>query len=88
MRVPLTKKLSTVIDGVDLSAHEAGDVFDLTWLEARLLLAEGWAVRQREVRALADRRQYGASASHPNASLRAGAANRQDSPKLAKRRLR
>jgi hypothetical protein len=47
MRVRLTKKYAEMIDGIDLSAHEPGDVFDLERSSARLLVAEGWAVPER-----------------------------------------
>jgi hypothetical protein len=43
MRVQLTRKLAQFIDGVDLTHHEVGDVFDVNVADARLLLAEGWA---------------------------------------------
>jgi hypothetical protein len=43
MQVRLTRKLADVIDGVDLSRHEVGDVFDVPAVEAQLLIAEGWA---------------------------------------------
>jgi hypothetical protein len=44
MRVRLTRKLATCLDGVDLSDHRCGDVFEMTRHEAKLLIAEGWAV--------------------------------------------
>lgn len=44
MKVRLTRKLSELIDGVDLSKAHAGDTLDLTEKEARTLIAEGWAV--------------------------------------------
>ena len=44
MRVRLTRKYSDQIDGVDLQGCEVGDVLDLSLFEARILLAEGWAV--------------------------------------------
>jgi hypothetical protein len=47
MRVRLTRKLAEVIDGVDLSGHTVGDAFDLPRRDARLLIAEGWAQRDR-----------------------------------------
>jgi len=36
--------LATYIDGVNLSAHGVGDVFEVTRHEAELLIAEEWAV--------------------------------------------
>ena len=47
MRVRLTRKLADVIDGVDLSDHFVGETFDLPRRDALLLLAEGWAQRDR-----------------------------------------
>ena len=46
MRLRLIKKLAQKIDGVDLSAHDLGDILNLSRSEARLLIAEGWAVRE------------------------------------------
>ena len=43
MAVRLTRKLADVVDGIDLSACEVGQVLYLPWPEARLLMAEGWA---------------------------------------------
>jgi hypothetical protein len=88
MRVRLIKKFAEKIDGIDLSAYVLGDFVDLTRAEARLLLAEGWAVPQREPVAAEDRRQYGSSASHPSDPRRALAADRPGSSRVAKRRLR
>ena len=46
MRVRLLKKLADEIDGVDLSAHDVGDVVNLPAVQGKLLLAEGWAIRE------------------------------------------
>jgi hypothetical protein len=43
MAVRLTRKLSDMIDGIDLSACRVGDVLHLPWRGAWLLIAEGWA---------------------------------------------
>jgi hypothetical protein len=40
MRVVLTRKLAECIDGVDLTGHIVGDVLDLPFAAARLLIAE------------------------------------------------
>jgi len=42
--VRLIKKLAEVIDDIDLSQVTIGDVLTLPSREARLLIAEGWAV--------------------------------------------
>ena len=44
MWVRLTRRLADRIDGVNLSAHQVGDVFEVARHEAELLLAEAWAV--------------------------------------------
>ena len=43
MKVRLTKKFAEMLDGIDLSAHLVGEVFDLPASEARLIVAEQWA---------------------------------------------
>lgn len=43
----LTRKLAEEIDGIDLSHHQLGDVIDLPTPQARILMAEGWAERER-----------------------------------------
>ena len=47
MKVRLVRKLAMMVDGVDLSNHEIGDVLDLPERKGRLLIAEGWAVAER-----------------------------------------
>jgi hypothetical protein len=44
MRVRLIKKLAEKIDGVDLSGRSVGDLLNLKPQDARLLIAERWAV--------------------------------------------
>jgi hypothetical protein len=44
MKVRLTRKLADWIDGVDLRLGRVGDVLDLPRAQARLLVAEQWAV--------------------------------------------
>jgi hypothetical protein len=44
MRVRLIKKFAEKIDGVDLTDRSVGDLLNLKPSEARLLLAEQWAV--------------------------------------------
>jgi hypothetical protein len=43
MRVTLTVKLAEVVEGVDLSECEEGEIVELLDSEARLLIAGGWA---------------------------------------------
>jgi hypothetical protein len=47
MRVRLTRKLADAIDGVDLRGHEVDEVFDVPSRDARLLMAEEWAIAER-----------------------------------------
>jgi hypothetical protein len=44
MRVRLTRKFAERLDGVDLSGRHVGDQLDLSPAEARLLVAERWAI--------------------------------------------
>jgi hypothetical protein len=49
MRVVLTRKLAEMIDGVDLSLRQVGQVFDASPEEAWLLVAEQWAIVDRRI---------------------------------------
>jgi hypothetical protein len=51
MRIRLTRKLADFIDGVAISDYAVGDIIDLDPKEARLLLAERWAVSMNDARA-------------------------------------
>ena len=50
MDLRLTRKLAEVIDGVDLTGRAVGDIVKLPASEARLLIAEGWAVEDTKER--------------------------------------
>ena len=63
MRVRLTRKLAEMIDGVDLSANQVGDVLELNAREASLLVAEGWGIHERRARSREDAGQSVASDS-------------------------
>ena len=43
MTVRLTVKLAHVVDGIDLTHCDEGDVLELSPRDAQLLIAEGWA---------------------------------------------
>lgn len=45
MQIRLTRKHAEVIDGIDLSRRNVGDIIDVSEREARILIAEGWAER-------------------------------------------
>lgn len=47
MWVRLTRRLARCIDGVDLSGHQIGDVFEVSRHDGELLIAEAWAVNVR-----------------------------------------
>jgi hypothetical protein len=55
MKVRLTRKLAECIDGVDLAGCRVGDVLDLSVTDARLLLAEKWAVVTEQLEDRADK---------------------------------
>ena len=64
MVVRLTRKLAGIIDDIDLRAYQVGQMIDLPWREALLLIAEGWAE-------MIERRRYPrpvAGSSAPTAS--------------------
>ena len=50
MKVRLTRKHAERIDGIDLRGHEPGDLLDLPPEEARIIVAERWAVPERRER--------------------------------------
>jgi hypothetical protein len=80
MHIRLIQKLADVLDGVDLSRHRVGDVFDAISRDARLLIAERWAVRHApETRAT----KYGVTIS----GVRAHAADECSRPLPAPKRL-
>jgi hypothetical protein len=41
--IRLTRKLADVIDGIDISPYRVGQVLNLPFRAATLLIAEGWA---------------------------------------------
>jgi len=43
IRVRLTRKLAAVMNGVDVSAIDVGDIVELNARSAAILIAEGWA---------------------------------------------
>jgi hypothetical protein len=43
IRVRLTRKLASYLNGVDVSGCRVGDVIELPEEAARMLIAEGWA---------------------------------------------
>ena len=53
MKLILIRKLADVMDGVDVSNHQVGDVMDLAPGEADVLIAEGWVIEDRRTRSLA-----------------------------------
>ncbi len=47
MRIRLVRKLADRLDGIDVSPYREGDVVELRRADARLLIAERWAVPYR-----------------------------------------
>ena len=68
MKVVLTRKLADSMDGIDVAAHQVGDVLDLTEAEARTLVAEHWATpdRRRERGAPSRRERRRTDLQHPS----------------------
>ena len=50
MKVRLTKKYAERLDDIDLSGRHVGDLLDLPMPDARLLVAEEWAMPERRER--------------------------------------
>ena len=48
IRIRLTKKLAAVLNGVDVSALNIGDIIELPDAAARMMIAEGWAALATE----------------------------------------
>ena len=44
VKVILIRKLARVLNGIDLTACHEGDVMEMSNQDARVLIAEGWAV--------------------------------------------
>jgi hypothetical protein len=61
MKVRLTRKLAEQIDGIDLAGRAPGDLLDLSPEQARLIVAEQWAIPERRVQetSTATRRRVG-----------------------------
>jgi len=49
MKVRLTRMLAEQIDGIDLEGRAPGDLLDLSPEQARLIVAEQWAIPERRV---------------------------------------
>jgi hypothetical protein len=45
LRIRLTRKLAAVVNGVDISSLNTGDVIELPVRAAAMLISEGWAER-------------------------------------------
>ena len=59
MKVWLTRKYAEWIDGVDLRGYAVGDTLDLPPNDARILIAEEWAVLERRQQERSSRRARG-----------------------------
>lgn len=47
MKVRLTRKFAEQIDGIDLEGYAPGDLLELPPEQARLIVAEEWAIPER-----------------------------------------
>lgn len=47
MRVRLVRKLADQVDGIDLKGRDVGDVIELAEPDARVIVAEQWAIPAR-----------------------------------------
>jgi hypothetical protein len=79
MRVRIVRKLADQVDGIDLSGRHVGDVIELPEPDARVIVAEQWAIPAR-------RRADGpvAPAPQPDAERNGDGAS---SPRTDRRRL-
>jgi hypothetical protein len=50
VRVQLIRKLANAIDGVDVAGRAVGDSFDVSPEDARLLIAERWAIAAEDAK--------------------------------------
>jgi hypothetical protein len=50
MKVRLTRKYAERINGIDLEGRKPGDLLDLSPPDARMIVAENWAVPERRER--------------------------------------
>jgi len=44
MKIQLERKFAELIDDMNISKYRVGDVIDLPWHDAKMLVAEGWAI--------------------------------------------
>ena len=54
MKVRLTRKFADQIDGIDLGGYAPGDLMELSPEQARLIVAEEWAIPERREQRVAD----------------------------------
>jgi len=54
MKVRLTRKLAKQIDGIDLDGYAPGDLMELPPEQARIIVAEEWAVPERREHRVAE----------------------------------
>jgi len=79
MKIRLTKRFATFLDGIDLTRASAGELLDLSARDAALLILEGWATP-----AEAD----GVVAPERGVTVPQAAENASDEPRHSRRRAR
>jgi hypothetical protein len=73
VRLRLTRKLASLLDGIDVSSYAVGDVIELPRYEAELLIAERWAEAVTERSTLVPPNHEGRSRGKFVARVAAGA---------------
>ena len=67
MKVRLTRKFADQIDGIDLEGYRPGDLMELPPEQARIIVAEKWAVPERREHRVPDSPRRRADDSVPEA---------------------
>jgi len=68
MRVRLRKRFAERVNGVDLTGHRVGDVFELADADAERLIEAGWATAKIEQRHASGHRFSGVERRKPSHS--------------------
>jgi hypothetical protein len=87
LKIRLTKRFAEVLNGVDLSRCQLGDVLDVSPKDAGILLAEGWAQPVADAEMLEERRKENRRKSVPMRA-QTGRAAAAEKPRRKSRRTR
>ena len=66
MKIRLTRKFAEQIDGIDLEGYAPGDLMELPPEQARIIVAEEWAVPERREHKVPDSPRRRAADYMPN----------------------